>query len=277
MKQYLELVRRVLDEGERREDRTGTGTLSIFGAQTRYDLRQGFPLLTTKKVLWTGVVRELLWFLRGSTNIRDELTQHTPIWDAWADEHGELGPIYGHQWRNWGAAFVKHANDGHALLGVRQGPGIDQLQQAIELIRKDPTSRRIIVSAWNVADLPHMALPPCHALFQFYVGRDRLDMQLYQRSADVALGVPFNIASYALLLMLVAQECGLTPGVFIHTLGDAHIYLNHVDGLKLQLTREPLPPPRVEIAKKPLSEIAFEDIQLLDYQHHPFLKFEVSV
>lgn len=277
MKQYHELVQRVLDEGERREDRTGTGTLSIFGTQTRYDLRQGFPLLTTKKVLWSGVVRELLWFLRGSTNVRDGLTQFTPIWDAWADERGELGPVYGHQWRKWGAPFAQHAKDQSEVAPERTGPGIDQIKGAIELIRKDPSSRRIIVSAWNVADLPHMALPPCHAFFQFYVSRGRLDMQLYQRSADIALGVPFNIASYALLLMLVARECSLTPGVFIHTLGDAHIYLNHVEGLKLQLTREPYPLPRVEIADKPLDDVQFEDIRLLDYQHHPFIKFDVSV
>lgn len=280
MKQYHELVQRVLDEGERRDDRTGTGTLAVFGAQTRYDLRQGFPLLTTKKVLWSGVVRELLWFLRGSTNIRDDLTQHTPIWDAWADEAGELGPIYGHQWRRWGAPFVPHAGDPHPPSpesDPRAAPGIDQLQQAIDLIKRDPTSRRILVSAWNVGDLPHMALPPCHALFQFHVSGERLDLQLYQRSADIALGVPFNIASYALLLMLVAKECRLVPGVFIHTLGDAHIYLNHVEGLKLQLTREPYPLPRVEVADKPLAEIGYEDIRLCDYRHHPFIRFPVSV
>jgi thymidylate synthase len=277
MKQYHELVQRVLDEGEKRDDRTGTGTISVFGAQARYDLRDGFPLLTTKKVLWTGVVRELLWFLKGSTNVRDELTQHTPIWDAWADSQGELGPIYGHQWRRWGAPFAQHEKDRHPVEPLRSGEGIDQLARAIAQIRNDPTSRRIIVSAWNVADLPHMALPPCHAFFQFYVQKGRLDMQLYQRSADIALGVPFNIASYALLLMLVAEECELTPGVFIHTLGDAHIYLNHVEGLKQQLTRTPYGLPRVEIAKKPLADIAFEDIRLIDYQHHPFIKFEVSV
>jgi thymidylate synthase len=277
MKQYHELVSHVLSEGERRADRTGTGTLSVFGVQSRYDLRAGFPLLTTKKVLWTGVVRELLWFLRGSTNIRDDLSQHTPIWDAWADEQGELGPIYGHQWRRWGAPFARHARDKHPVTEPRNGVGIDQLAQAIEQIRADPTSRRIIVSAWNVADIPHMALPPCHAFFQFYVSNGRLDLQLYQRSADIALGVPFNIASYALLLMIVAQETNLTPGVLIHTLGDAHIYLNHVEGLKLQLTREPKPLPSVRIAHKPMAELQYEDIQLVDYQHHPFIRFEVSV
>lgn len=277
MKQYLELVEHVLSHGEKREDRTGTGTLSVFGAQTRYDLREGFPMLTTKKVLWTGVVRELLWFLRGSTNIQEDLTQHTPIWDAWADAQGELGPIYGHQWRRWGAAFKQHANDKNALCGERGEPGIDQIQAAIDLIKRDPTSRRIIVSAWNVADIPHMALPPCHALFQFYVNNGRLDLQLYQRSADIALGVPFNIASYALLQMIVAKACNLVPGVFVHTLGDAHIYSNHIEGLKLQLTRSPLPPPRVEIADKPIDALRFEDFQLLDYQHHPFIRFQVSV
>lgn len=259
MKQYLELVQDILENGEERSDRTGTGTLSIFGTQTKYDLREGFPLLTTKKVLFKGVVHELLWFLRGATNINDGLTQHTPIWDAWADEDGELGPIYGYQWRNWG------------------GTGIDQIQRAIDLIKTEPSSRRIIVNAWNVGDLERMALPPCHAFFQFYVVNGRLDCQLYQRSADVALGVPFNIASYALLMIMVAQECELEPGIFTHTLGDAHVYLNHVDGLREQLTREPLPRPRVEVARKPFNEIEFEDIQLLDYEHHPFIKFPIAV
>jgi thymidylate synthase len=277
VKQYLELVQRVLDEGERRGDRTGTGTLSIFGMQSRYDLRDGFPLLTTKKVLWSGVVRELLWFLRGSTNVRDDLTQHTPIWDAWADANGELGPIYGHQWRRWGAPFPRRESDASPIPDEQATAGIDQIRAAIELIRKDPTSRRILVSAWNVADLPHMVLPPCHALFQFHVSGERLDLQLYQRSADLALGVPFNIASYALLLMLVAKECDLVPGVFIHTLGDAHVYLDHVEGLRKQLTRRPHPLPRVEIADRPLDAIRFEDITLHDYVHHPFIRFEVSV
>ncbi len=260
MKAYLDLIRQVLEHGERRSDRTGTGTLSMFGAQVRYDLRQGFPLLTTKKVLFSAVVRELLWFLRGSTNINDELTQHTPIWDAWADENGELGPIYGYQWRNWG------------------GQGIDQIRQSLELLRRDPASRRNLVSAWNPTDVPRMALPPCHTLFQLYATSEgELDLQLYQRSADLALGVPFNIASYALLLTLLAQEADLRPRFFIHTLGDAHIYLNHVEGLMTQLEREPLPLPRVHVAKKPLAEITFEDIELRDYRHHPFIKFEVAV
>jgi thymidylate synthase len=259
MKPYLDLVRHILEHGERRPDRTGTGTLSVFGAQARYDLREGFPLVTTKKVLVGAVIRELLWFLRGSTNIRDDLTQHTPIWDAWADQDGELGPIYGHQWRNWG------------------GQGVDQIRGAIDLIKNDPTSRRIIVSAWNVADLPRMALPPCHTMFQFYVAGDRLDLQLYQRSADMALGVPFNIASYALLLAMVAGECRLTPGYFVHTIGDAHVYLNHVEGLKIQLEREPFPLPTLSLADKPVDELRFEDIEIVGYQHHPFIRFEVSV
>jgi thymidylate synthase len=260
MRAYLDLVRHVLEHGERRSDRTGTGTISLFGAQARFDLREGFPLLTTKKVLFAAVVRELLWFLRGSTNVNDDLTQHTPIWDAWADESGELGPIYGAQWRSWG------------------GRGHDQIREALRLIREQPDSRRILVSSWNVADLPQMRLPPCHAIFQFSVreGR-RLDLQLYQRSADLALGVPFNIASYALLLQMTAQECGLEAGVFVHTFGDLHIYANHVAGLRKQLEREPLPPPQVRIAHKAFDQLRFEDFELLNYQHHPFIKFEVAV
>src|SRR3954471_16290059 len=259
MRAYLDLIRDVLEHGERRVDRTGTGTISLFGAQTRYDLREGFPLVTTKKVLFPAVVRELLWFLRGSTNIHDDLHEHTPIWDAWADEHGELGPIYGYQWRNWG------------------GEGIDQISEAIATIKRDPTSRRIIVSAWNVTDLADMKLPPCHALFQFYVQAGQLDCQLYQRSADLALGVPFNIASYALLTEMIAKECKLTPRYFIHTLGAAHIYLNHVEGVRLQLERAPFPLPRLVLADKPVLEQRFEDIALEGYQHHPFIKFPVAV
>ena len=261
MKQYLDLVRHVLDQGERREDRTGTGTISVFGAQTRYDLRDGFPLLTTKKVLFSAVARELFWFLGGCTNTRQQnLRDHTPIWDAWADPDGNLGPIYGYQWRNW------------------NGDGVDQIQNAIELIKNTPASRRIIVSAWNPGQLHEMRLPPCHILFQFYVSASgRLDCQLYQRSADRGLGVPFNIASYALLLTMIAQECGLTPGVFVHTLGDAHIYLNHVEGLREQLAREPLPLPRISVARKPFAELRLEDIQLHDYQHHPFIRLPVAV
>jgi thymidylate synthase len=259
MKQYLDLVKDVLENGDERPDRTGTGTLSVFGMQTKYDLREGFPLLTTKKVLFSAVARELLWFLRGSTNINDDLKEHTPIWNAWADEQGELGPIYGYQWRNWG------------------GSGIDQLAGALELIKNDPTSRRIIVNAWNVGDLGKMALPPCHLMFQFYVVSGRLDCQLYQRSADLALGVPFNIASYALLMMMMARECKLEPGIFTHTLGDAHIYQNHIEGVKKQLARQPKALPRVTIADKAVDEMVFEDIVLHDYEHHPFIKFPIAV
>jgi thymidylate synthase len=260
MRPYLDLLRHVLDHGERRTDRTGTGTLSVFGAQTRYDLRDGFPIVTTKKVLFPAVVRELLWFLAGATNIHDqELTAHTPIWDAWADPQGELGPIYGAQWRSWG------------------GRGHDQIAQVIGDIRRDPTSRRLVVSAWNVEDLPKMKLPPCHILFQFYVQGEWLDCQLYQRSADLALGVPFNIASYALLLSMIAQDCGLRPRHFIHTLGDAHIYLNHVEGVKTQLAREPLPLPRLRLAARPTLDLRYDDIALENYQHHAFIKLPVAV
>jgi thymidylate synthase len=256
---YLDLLRHVLEHGERRTDRTGTGTISVFGAQTRYDLRDGFPLVTTKRVLFPAVVRELRWFLRGSTYIHDDLAEHTPIWNAWADEHGDLGPIYGAQWRTWG------------------GRGIDQIRDAIDTIKRDPTSRRIIVSAWNVADLPRMRLPPCHALFQLYVHDGWLDLQLYQRSADLALGVPFNIASYALLLSMIAQECELRPRHFVHTLGDAHIYNNHIVGVQTQLAREPFPLPRLVLAKRPVLEMRFEDIALEGYQHHAFIKLPVAV
>lgn len=268
--QYLSLVREVMETGVEKHDRTGTGTISIFGAQRKYDLREGFPLLTTKKVLFDGVLWELLWFLRGSTNINDDLVQHTPIWNAWADPDGDLGPIYGYQWRKW----EKFTQDGKG--GYVKGH-IDQIAEVIETIKKNPDSRRIIVSAWNVADLSRMRLPPCHAFFQFYVVNGRLDLQLYQRSADLALGVPFNIASYSTLLMMIAQECGLTPGVFTHTLGDAHIYLNHIEGLKLQMTREPFPAPTMTIAKKPFDKLKFEDFKLENYVHHPFIKFKVAV
>jgi thymidylate synthase len=271
MRQYLDLVKYILENGEKKEDRTGTGTLSVFGHQTRYDLRDGFPILTTKKILFDAVVRELLWFLRGSTNINDGLKQFTPIWNAWANENGELGPIYGYQWRKW-EKFVWDNNT-----QTYRKEHVDQIKQAIDLIKTNPNSRRIIVSAWNPSDIDRMALPPCHAFFQFYVANGRLDCQLYQRSADVALGVPFNISSYALLLAMMAQECQLTPGVFIHTLGDAHIYLNHIDGLSEQLKRTPKPLPRLEIAKKPFFELTFEDIKLVNYQHEPFIKFPIAV
>ena len=271
MKQYLDLVKHILEYGEKKEDRTGTGTLSVFGYQSKYDLRDGFPLLTTKKVLFSAVVRELLWFLRGSTNINDDLTQHTPIWNAWADDKGELGPIYGYQWRKW----EKFSWDERSRSYTKGH--IDQIQEAVNLIKNNPQSRRIIVNAWNVADIDKMALPPCHAFFQFYVANGRLDCQLYQRSADIALGVPFNIASYALLLVMMAQECGLTPGIFIHTLGDAHIYLNHVDGLKEQLKRIPKPLAQIKVARKGIFEICFEDIKLENYQHDTFIKFPIAV
>ena len=271
MRQYLDLVKHILDNGEYKEDRTGTGTLSIFGMQAKYDLRQGFPLLTTKKVLFPAVVRELLWFLKGSTNINDGLKEYTPIWDAWANAEGDLGPIYGYQWRNW----PKYELDENT--GLYKKGHVDQISDLIAQIKTNPDSRRLLVSAWNVADLDQMALPPCHLLFQFYVINGRLDCQLYQRSADMALGVPFNVASYALLMILIAQECNLEPGIFTHTLGDAHIYSNHVEGLKLQLSRTPGSLPQVVVAKKPVLDITFEDIQLLNYQPQGFIKFAVAV
>ena len=266
MRTYLELLERVLKEGERRTDRTGVGTLSIFGAQTRYDLRQGFPLVTTKKVIFDSVVKELLWFLRGETNTK---TLGCGIWDAWADKDGELGPIYGKQWRSWSASTP-----------TGEPRTIDQIKSVVEAIARDPTSRRLIVSAWNVGDLPQMALSPCHALFQFYVAGDRLDLQLYQRSADLAVGVPFNIASYALLLHIVAAATGLSPGYFIHTFGDAHIYLNHVDGVREQLTRTPYDLPQVRLKKRPELtplDLTPDDLELVGYRHHPFIRFPIAV
>ena len=262
MKEYLELVQEIFDRGIKKTDRTGTGTISIFGAQKKFDLSKGFPLVTTKKVRFDAILRELLWFLRGSTNINDELAEYTPIWNAWADENGELGPIYGKQWVAWEA---------------KDGRKINQIQEAIDLLKHNPDSRRILVSAWNVADLPKMALMPCHAFFQFNVMGDRLDLQLYQRSADVALGVPYNIASYSILLMMFAQEVGLKPGIFVHTFGDLHIYSNHVEGLKEQLTRTPKKLPKLEIADKPFWELKFEDFKLSDYEHDAFIKFPVAV
>jgi thymidylate synthase len=278
--QYLDLVGRILREGDERMDRTGTGTFGLFGAQLRCSLRDDFPLLTTKKVAFGPVVRELIWFLRGSTNINDDLTQHTKIWDAWADERGELGPVYGYQWRSWGMGTPG------------AGDGIDQISRVVADIKANPWSRRHIVSAWNVTDLPKMALAPCHVMFQFNVrpGRRRpdgdpllnghpvyLDLQLYQRSADMMLGVPFNIASYALLLRMVASECRLIAGDFVYTLGDAHVYKNHVDGAREQISRRPKDPPRVRIADKPVLEQRFEDVELYGYDHHPAIKFDVSV
>ncbi len=271
MRQYLELVRYVLDHGERKEDRTGTGTLSVFGFQSRYNLQEGFPIVTTKKVLFPAVIRELLWFLRGATNINDGLKEHTPIWNAWADEDGDLGPIYGYQWRKW-----ERFSWDEKIKGYRK-EYIDQIQDAIFMIKNNPQSRRIIVSAWNVADLDRMALPPCHAFFQFNVVQGRLDCQLYQRSADIALGVPFNISSYSLLLSMVAQECRLSPGFFIHTLGDAHVYLNHVEGLQKQLQRKCRPLPRLQLADRNVLDMTFDDIQLLGYEHDEFIKFPIAV
>jgi len=271
MKQYLDLVKYILNQGEKKQDRTGTGTISVFGYQMRFDLREGFPMVTTKKVLFPAIVRELLWFLKGSTNINDGLKEYTPIWNAWADEKGELGPVYGYQWRKWEKFTLDEKTR------VYQKSHIDQIQNAIDMIKNKPDSRRIIVSAWNVGDLDRMALPPCHLLFHFYVIHGRLDCQLYQRSADVALGVPFNIASYALLLTMVAQECGLTPGFFVHTFGDAHIYLNHISGLNLQLQRTPKPLPQIKVAQKKVLDIVFEDIQLINYQCDDFIKFPIAV
>lgn len=268
MKMYLDLVQTILDQGEDRHDRTGTGTRSIFGTQLRFDLRQGFPLLTTKKVLFDSVVNELLWFIKGSTNIHDGL--NSKIWDAWANKDGDLGPIYGYQWRNW-EGFRQNSE------GNYEKYPIDQLAAALETIRKNPDSRRIIVSAWNVADVEKMALPPCHTFFQFYVSNGCLDLQLYQRSADMALGVPFNIASYSLLLMMAAQETNLIPRYFVHTFGDAHIYHNHFDGIKEQLGRIPGTLPTVTIAKKGFFDITFEDVKLHNYSPQPFIKFPVAV
>ncbi|MFT5170114.1 MAG: thymidylate synthase [Lysobacterales bacterium] len=270
MKQYLDLLQHVLDNGETKGDRTGTGTISVFGHQSRYDLREGFPLLTTKKVLFSSVVYELLWFLRGSTNINDDLKQHSPIWNAWADDDGELGPIYGYQWRKW----ERYVDEGE---GKYRKEHVDQILNVIDMIKNNPNSRRLIVSAWNPSDIDRMALPPCHAFFQFYVVNGRLDCQLYQRSADIALGVPFNIASYALLLMMIAQECDLEPGIFVHTLGDAHIYANHLEGVKEQLKRVPKQLPQVKIANKPVLDVTFDDIELLDYEHDKFIKFPIAV
>ncbi|MBI2634555.1 thymidylate synthase, partial [Candidatus Peregrinibacteria bacterium] len=258
--------------GERKTDRTGTGTISIFGAQTRYDLREGFPILTTKKVRFDAILRELLWFLRGSTNINDDLTQHTPMWDDWADKEGELGPVYGYQWRKW-----EKFEEDRAHKGLYKKTHIDQIQNVIDTIKNKPDSRRIIVTGWNVADVEKMALPPCHTLFQFNVANGHLDLQLYQRSADIALGVPYNIASYATLLMMVAHECNLKPRHFIHTLGDAHIYLNHIKGLKEQIKRTPRPLPQLKIADKSFWDLKFEDFELTGYKHDAFIKFPVAV
>lgn len=272
MKQYLDLVREVLENGEEKLDRTGTGTISIFGVQKKYDLREDFPMITTKKVSYGAILRELLWFLKGSTNINDDLTQHTPIWNPWAKEDGDLGPVYGYQWRKW-EKFVEDREH----KGIFHKTHVDQIQNAIDMIKKNPDSRRIIVSAWNVSDIDRMALPPCHSFFQFYVINGRLDLQLYQRSADIALGVPYNIASYSTLLMMMALECNLIPGIFVHTIGDAHIYKNHIEGLKEQLTRTPHKLPILTIAKKPFWELKFEDFTIENYEHEKFIKFPIAV
>ena len=264
MKQYLELMRHVRDHGVRKEDRTGTGTLSVFGYQMRFDLSEGFPLVTTKKVHLRSIIHELLWFLRGETNIAYLHEHKVTIWDEWADEHGELGPVYGSQWRSWPTADGRH---------------IDQIRQVIGQIRNNPDSRRIIVSAWNVGEIEKMALPPCHAFFQFYVAEGKLSCQLYQRSADLFLGVPFNIASYALLTQMMAQVTGLQPGDFVHTLGDAHLYLNHLEQVETQLAREPRPLPvmRLNHAVDDLFAFTFEDFELRQYDPHPHIKAPVAV
>ena len=264
MQPYLDLMRHVMHHGVRKDDRTGTGTLSVFGHQMRFDLAQGFPLLTTKKVHTKSIIYELLWFLRGDTNIRYLKDHGVSIWDEWANENGDLGPVYGAQWRSWPAPDGRH---------------IDQISQVTRAIRENPDSRRLIVSAWNVSEIERMALPPCHLLFQFYVAQGRLSCQLYQRSADIFLGVPFNIASYALLTMMMAQATGLKPGEFVHTLGDAHLYLNHLDQVHTQLAREPRPLPsmRLNPEKTSLFDFGFEDFELLNYDPHPSIKAPVAV
>jgi thymidylate synthase len=264
MRQYLDLMEHILADGVEKRDRTGTGTLSVFGHQMRFDLAAGFPLLTTKKLHVKSIVYELIWFLRGDTNVKFLQEHGVSIWDDWADEHGDLGPVYGRQWRSWPAP---------------DGQTIDQMANVVEAIRRSPDSRRLIVSAWNPADVERMALPPCHCLFQFYVAKGRLSCQLYQRSADVFLGVPFNIASYALLTMMVAQVTGLKPGEFVHTFGDAHLYLNHVEQARLQLTRAPrrLPVMRLNPAVKDLFAFTYADFTLEGYEPHPHIKAEVAV
>ncbi len=264
MRQYLDLMERVLSEGAEKRDRTGTGTRSIFGHQMRFDLQNGFPLVTTKKLHVKSIVYELLWFLRGDTNVKYLNDHGVSIWNEWANDNGDLGPVYGRQWRSW---------------PTPDGGSIDQIKQAVDTIRRDPDSRRIIVTAWNPAELPKMALSPCHCLFQFYVAEGRLSCQLYQRSADVFLGVPFNIASYALLTVAVAQVTGLQPGTFVHSFGDAHLYLNHLEQARLQLTRQPRPLPtlRVNPDAKDLFALRYEDFALEGYDPHPHIKAAVAV
>ena len=264
MDEYLSLIRRILDEGEDKGDRTGTGTLSVFGHQMRFDLAKGFPMVTTKKLHLKSIIYELLWFLKGDTNVKYLQENGVRIWNEWADEDGDLGPVYGKQWRKW------EAKDGRI---------IDQVNNAIEMIKTNPNSRRIIVSAWNVGELEEMALMPCHAFFQFHVANGKLNCQLYQRSADVFLGVPFNIASYALLTHMMAQVCNLQPGVFVHTIGDAHLYNNHLEQAKQQIAREPLELPQLKLNPKitNIDEFEYGDIEVLNYQHHPHIAAPISV
>ncbi len=264
MKQYLDLLRYVKEHGVRKSDRTGVGTLSIFGYQMRFNLQEGFPALTTKKLHFKSIIHELLWFLRGDTNVRYLHEHGVTIWDEWADENGELGPIYGYQWRSWPAPDGRH---------------IDQISWVIEEIKRNPDSRRLVVSAWNVSDLDKMALWPCHTLFQFYVADGKLSCQLYQRSADIFLGLPFNIVSYSLLTLMVAQVTGLEPGEFVHTLGDAHLYLNHLEQADLQLSREPYPPPQMKLNPevKSIFDFKYEDFELVNYRCHPRIPAPIAV
>jgi thymidylate synthase len=264
MQQYLDLMSHVLAKGTHKSDRTGTGTVSVFGHQMRFDLQEGFPVVTTKKLHLKSIIIELLWFLQGSTNNNWLKERGVSIWDEWAKEDGELGPIYGYQWRSWPAPNGEH---------------VDQISQLMDQIKNNPDSRRLIVSAWNVAEIPRMALPPCHAFFQFYVADGKLSCQLYQRSADIFLGVPFNIASYALLTHMIAQQTGLTPGEFIWTGGDCHLYSNHMEQVKLQLSRQPLPLPKLNIRRKPASifDYEYEDFELIGYQHHEAIKAPVAI
>ncbi|MFO7754684.1 MAG: thymidylate synthase [Bacteroidales bacterium] len=264
MKQYLDLLDHVMENGVEKSDRTGTGTISVFGYQMRFDMQEGFPLLTTKKLHLRSIIHELLWFLKGDTNVKYLQDNGVKIWNAWADEKGELGPVYGYQWRSWPAADGSH---------------IDQISGVIESIMKNPDSRRHLVSAWNVGDIEKMALPPCHIFFQFYVAKGRLSCQLYQRSADIFLGVPFNIASYSLLLLMMAQVTGLQAGEFVHTFGDAHIYLNHMDQVKEQLTREPYSLPGMKLNRevKNIFDFGYDDFELVDYKAHPHIKGDIAV
>ena len=264
MKQYLDLVQKILDEGVRKGDRTGTGTISLFGPQMRFDLTRGFPAITTKKLHFKSIIYELLWFLRGESNVAYLKQNGVSIWDEWADDEGELGPVYGVQWRSWPTA---------------EGRQVDQIRDVVEQIKQNPDSRRLIISAWNVGQIGQMALPPCHLLFQFYVADARLSCQLYQRSADMFLGVPFNIASYALLTMMMAQVTGLAPGEFVHTLGDAHIYTNHLEQIDTQLGRKPYPAPTMLLNPhiSSIFDFDFDDFELVDYQHHPVIRAPVAV